>query len=130
MYGALRDRLQPEFIQLSDEGEPVDSFVLPPDAVELRRELAVLPLEYDSEGKLVLPPKSATPTSRTSMQVSIRSLLGRSPDRADSLVLAIQALRKGFPKKPEEAWGGLISIAPGRPSWFRPSTSRRGPLQW
>jgi hypothetical protein len=51
----------------------------------------VLPLFYVSEGRLMLPPKDRT--SAESAQVAIRQLLGRSPDRAESLVLAIWGLR-------------------------------------
>jgi hypothetical protein len=68
MYGMLRNRLH------TDLGE--EQFVLPPDAGQLRHELSVLPLMYDSEGKYVLPPKrrSATRPGET----SIEKLLGRS----------------------------------------------------
>jgi hypothetical protein len=79
LYGRLRELLKPD-----GENEP---FMLPRDAHELRAELAVLPLLYDSEGRLMLPPKDRS--SAESAQVSIRQLLGRSPDRADSLVLAV-----------------------------------------
>jgi hypothetical protein len=51
----------------------------------------VLPLLYDSEWRLMLSPKDRT--SAESAQVSIRQLLGRSPDRADSLVLAVWGVR-------------------------------------
>jgi hypothetical protein len=83
LYGRLRVLIKPD-----GENEP---FALPRDAHELRAELAVLPLLYDSEGRLMLPPKDRT--SVESAQVSIRQLLGRSPDRADSLVLGVSGLR-------------------------------------
>ena len=54
---------------------------MPPEGYALRQELVALPLQYDSEGKLMLPPKS-----------ELRKLLGRSPDLADSLALAAWAL--------------------------------------
>ena len=63
-------------------------FAIPPDAHELRTELAILPLCYDSESRLKLPPKNPTAGSNT----SIRQLLKRSPDRLDSLVLAVWGL--------------------------------------
>jgi hypothetical protein len=85
MYGKLRAVLTP------DRADGV--FALPPDAWELRQELAVLPLQYDSEGRLCLPPKDRG-RSKALGQVSIRELVGRSPDRADSLVLAIWVLSR------------------------------------
>ena len=88
MYGELRDRMRPT----------EDSFQLPPDAHELRQELAVLPLQFDQEGKLFLPPKDPSRTSQQAGQVSLFSLLGRSPDRADALVLAVHALKMGKAK--------------------------------
>lgn len=82
MYARLRERLEP--------GRAQGCFRLPPTAVELRQELAVMPLSYDSEGRLLLPPKEAD--SNGQRGPSLRQLLGRSPDRADSLVLAVWAL--------------------------------------
>ena len=82
IYGLLRERLKPD----RDGGQ----FLLPPEAHQLRTELAVLPLMYDSEGRLVLPPKSRS--SAKPGQTSIEKLLGRSPDRADSLALAVWIL--------------------------------------
>jgi hypothetical protein len=89
LYGGLRERLKP----YRDDG----GFLLSPDAHQLRQELAVLPLNYDSEGRLVLPSKGGS--SARLGETSIRQMLGRSPDRADSLVLAVWALdrRARFP---------------------------------
>jgi hypothetical protein len=83
LYGGLRARLQ-------DGGDDGNVFRLPPDGHALRQELAILPLQYDSEGRLELPPKHGT--SSRAGEKTICQLLGRSPDRADSLVLAVWAL--------------------------------------
>jgi hypothetical protein len=85
LYGNLRRLLDPE----RENG----GFLLPPLAGELRQELAVLPLQYDSEGRMFLPPKERR-TNQAAHIVSLRELLGRSPDRADSLALAAWALRQ------------------------------------
>ena len=84
LYGRLRERLKPD--------HEAGQFALPPDANQLRRELAVLPLAYDSESRLVLPPKSRS--SARPGEMSIEKLLGRSPDRADSLALAVWVLER------------------------------------
>jgi len=85
LYGNLRRLFDPE----RENG----GFIVPPDAAELRQELAILPLQYDSEGKLFLPPKDPRPNQAVHTK-SLRQILGRSPDRADSLALAAWALRK------------------------------------
>ena len=85
LYGNLRRLLDPE----RESG----GFLLPPLNAELRQELAVLPLQYDSEGRMFLPPKERR-TNQAVHQTSLRELLGRSPDRADSLALAAWALRQ------------------------------------
>jgi len=86
MYGRLRELLNPD----REEGP----FALPPDAHSLRQELAVLPLQYDSEGRMQLLPKEAAGPQQGP---SLRRLLGRSPDRADSLVLATWVLSRPQP---------------------------------
>jgi len=83
MYGKLRELLNPD--------QQAGLFALPPRAEQLRRELAVLPLIYDSEGRMQMVPKEARAPG-PHQGPSLRQLLGRSPDRADSLVLAVWAL--------------------------------------
>ena len=68
------------------------------------------------DGRLFLPPKDRARAKATG-QVSIQSLLGHSPDRADSLVLAVHML-KAAPTKPREPWGGVISSGPRMRSHF------------
>ncbi len=87
LYGNCRRLLDPE---------REDKFALPHNAHELRQELAILPLLYDGEGRMYLPPKDRT--AANSGQLTLRSLLGRSPDRADSLVLAIEGLKRNPPR--------------------------------
>ncbi len=61
-------------------------FAIPAEYTELRRQLGVMPLEYDEEGRIKLPPKKKpTPTFKG---VTIEDMLGCSPDEADSFVLA------------------------------------------
>jgi hypothetical protein len=111
LYGCLRKLLDPE----REDGV----FALPPNGHELRHELAILPLQYDSEGKLFLPPKDRA-AARAKRQVSLRELLGRSPDRADSLALAAWALR-------QPTWSNIIEgelLCSGYPDDdFRPLTA-------
>ena len=83
MYGKLREFLNPD----REEGV----FALPPCCHELRQELSVLPLQYDSEGRMLLLPKAHN-TAGPHQGPSLRQLLGRSPDRADSLILAVWVL--------------------------------------
>jgi hypothetical protein len=83
MYGITRDALDPS---LSPMG-----FAIPPQYVELRRQLSLIPLLRDGEGCLYLPPKTRKPGSSVK---SLQDIIGRSPDEADSLVLAVYGLRR------------------------------------
>lgn len=80
MYGVLRDILDPSM------NETV--FAIPNELHELRKELAIMPLMYDAEGKMYLPPKDHPPAANTQTTITIKKILGHSPDRADALVLA------------------------------------------
>jgi hypothetical protein len=96
MYGILREFLNPASCGVG--GGPSIPFAIPDDAHLLRQELAILPLLYDSDGRLRLPAKdrdSGSAKSGTKREKTIKELLGRSPDRADSLVLATWAARNG-----------------------------------
>jgi hypothetical protein len=81
MYGLLRQRLDPA---------TGSTFGLPPQYTELRRQLAPIPLLYDAEGRLYLPPKDKK--NPDSAELTLKELLGCSPDEADSLVLAVFGL--------------------------------------
>jgi hypothetical protein len=83
MYGILRDLLNPP------EGQPI--FAIPPEYVELRRQLALMPLMYDGEGRLYLPPKNKREGATT---LTLIDIIGCSPDEADSLVVAVYCMWK------------------------------------
>lgn len=89
MYYLLRQRLNPY-----GKGEQMQSrFGLPVEYVELRRQLAPLPMLFDEEGKVYLPPKRKKPNSPVNTSVQcLEEILGCSPDEADSLVLAVYAM--------------------------------------
>lgn len=84
MYGLLRELLNPS---ISDKG-----FGLPLQYRELRRQLKGIPLLYDQEGRLFLPPKRKLPGATKNAQPSLTDILGCSPDEADSLVLGVFGL--------------------------------------
>lgn len=91
LYGELAKRLEP-----LDDGTV--QWGLPAallrqrrldDGPSLRKQLEVIPLWYDEEGRLFLPPKQHRGGDKTKNKVTINSLLGGfSPDEADALVLA------------------------------------------
>jgi hypothetical protein len=78
MYGVLRQMLHPDIQEVP--------FGIPAKYTELRRQLAPIPLLYDGEGRLYLPPK--TKRNKAQKQQTMTDLIGCSPDEADSLVLA------------------------------------------
>lgn len=82
MYGIVRyELLNPALID-----EDYKGFGIPADLNELRRQMAPLPLLFDGEGRMYLPPKNK-PTKEYK-GITIKELVGCSPDEADSLVLA------------------------------------------
>ena len=81
MYGMTRQLIDP-----SNRG----TFGIPQRYVELRRQLAAIPLYYDEEGRLYLPPKRRKQDGSVGRdKVTMEKLVGHSPDEADSLVLAV-----------------------------------------
>jgi hypothetical protein len=62
---------------------------------ELRRQLAILPLKYDDEGRIYLPPKNTDSKTKDSLV----KILGRSPDQADALTCAVYAKNNPRRKK-------------------------------
>ena len=78
MYGILRRRLDP-----GDRGD----LAIPARYTELRRQLSLMPLRYDGEGRLYLPPKAKRNPQST--EQTLMDILGHSPDEADALVLAV-----------------------------------------
>lgn len=94
-YVNRRAELYGTLAQLMNGTGEQTSFALPPDAQELRAELAILPRRPDSEGRLRLPPKERGHSGQ-STEKTIRQLLGRSPGRADSLVLAVSVVAQGL----------------------------------
>jgi hypothetical protein len=84
MYWMLREVLQP-----NERGE--STFGIPPRFTELRRQLSVIPLTYDNEGRFLLIPKRHPAGSKLTTP-TLQGLLGRSPDHADSFALAVYGL--------------------------------------
>lgn len=93
MYGDLREAIDPTLCEIL--GHPI--FAIPPWYPDYRRQMAPIPLMLTREGELKMLPKHKTnPASR---EKTLIELLGRSPDEADSLVLALHGLlhvRKRF----------------------------------
>ena len=69
-----------------------EGYGLPKKYAELRRQLAPVPLWYDEEGRIYLPPKQAKPGDEDKNKVTITKLVGCSPDHSDALVLAIYGM--------------------------------------
>lgn len=97
MYGLLRELLRP--IQRVD-GSLVSEFAMPAEIIteprsdggpSLRQQLAIIPLWYDKEGRMYLPPKRRNPDAPKGQdkKPTMIEICGVSPDEADALVLAV-----------------------------------------
>lgn len=94
MYWSLHLRMDP----LETEGKV---FAIPEEYSELRRQMAVMPVLYDEEGRLYLPPKRKRDAKDN--RETIQDMLGCSPDELDSLVLASFAM---------EEWSAPMTLRP------------------
>lgn len=113
MYGILRQLLNPHgtagfgdtVTAAAYSDKPQGSkqvFALPRHFKELHRQLAPIPLWWDSEGRLELPPKHKPGSQKKNAteRETMESLIGCSPDEADALVLAVFCLTvKALKKK-------------------------------
>jgi hypothetical protein len=91
MHGILRRMLDPHY---DEAGKPTRQvFAIPRKYVELRRQLTPIPMWYDDEGRLTLPPKQLRSDEKDKdSKLTIEKLLGCSPDQSDSLILAVFGL--------------------------------------
>lgn len=103
MYGLLRLLLNPE---VNPRGFGLPASIIRRRRVDggpsLRDQLAPIPLTYDSEGRMRLPPKNRRDGSKDSLsekEVCLFDILGCSPDEADALVLAIFGFKARPPAK-------------------------------
>lgn len=74
-------------------GVGAEGFHIPRECEDLLQQLKPLPKLYDGEGKMYLPPKNKPTPKFTGLTIS--GMLGRSPDEADSFVLAVFGLIQG-----------------------------------
>lgn len=103
LYGELREAMQPGLMakQMLSEGpehwrnRKLHCASIPPDDAELRKDLAVLPLLRDSEGRLRMLAKEKPKRRGGAGEKCLRDLLGRSPDRGDACALAYFAWKAG-----------------------------------
>lgn len=84
MYHKLRLLLDPG---LEDDGP---RFAIPRTEVELRRQLAPVPMLYGPEGQVRMLPKNKR--AQNSKEQTLTELIGCSPDESDAVVLAIYAM--------------------------------------
>jgi hypothetical protein len=91
MYGTLRVFLDPSLKRYVGNKDEFTGFGLPAEYIELRRQLSLIPLSYDQEGRLYLLPKYKR--SPNSTERTLTEIIGCSPDEADALVLAIHAMQ-------------------------------------
>jgi hypothetical protein len=91
MHGILREKLNPKYDELGDATRQV--FAIPRKYEELRRQLSPIPMWYDDEGRLTLPPKGTRSNRKVNPnEETIERLIGCSPDQSDALILAVFGL--------------------------------------
>lgn len=88
MYGEFSEILDPHNLTRGQNSRL--PFAIPRQYGELRRQLSPIPRLLDGEGKLYLPSKHKKNPNST--EETMEDLIGRSPDHADAVVLAVHAL--------------------------------------
>lgn len=84
MYGDLNLLLDPS---MNPEG-----YGIPEEYQELRKQMAPIPKYYDSEGRLIIPPKHRKPGQKEATMKTLEELIGHSPDELDAVCLAIHGM--------------------------------------
>jgi hypothetical protein len=95
-------------IRLAIDPSEATQFGIPRDMTAIRKQLAPIPLDYDNEGRIVLPPKNKPPKTtegKESKVITLIDLIGHSPDEADSFALAMYGLTN---KKKKPTAGALV----------------------
>ena len=77
---------------LLDPTENPKGFGIPRELVELRRQMAPIPLKYSEEGVIYMLSKGVTEAAKRRGEPTLIDLIGHSPDELDSLVLAVFGL--------------------------------------
>ncbi len=104
MYGELREILDPGNDYTPDPNHPsFKGFGIPAAYTKLREQLSVIPILYDPEGRIELPPKNKRNPQDT--RPSLTSLIGYSPDEADAVAMAIYAMLHKAAPAYVGAWG-------------------------
>ena len=98
LYGRLRLALTPKKDPVTNI---ITSFGIPSEYTELRRQLSLFPIRYDSEGRLKLPPKNKRAPG--SEEETLVDIIGNSPDEADAVAL----MNYGLIKKSLAATAGV-----------------------
>jgi len=90
MYGILRRLLDP----FDDLIPGTSSFAIPAEYTELTRQLALIPLLYDDEGRMYMLPKGNSKLGDKLREKgfgtkTLTEIIGHSPDEADAVVIAV-----------------------------------------
>ena len=68
-----------------------ERFAIPNSCVELRRQMKPIPLKYDDDGRMKLPPKGSDPDKKHTEKTLVE-LIGCSPDRLEALTIALHCM--------------------------------------
>lgn len=103
LYGILRSLLEDGVFSLPKE---ILNRKRPDGGPSLREQLVPVPLWYDEEGRMYLPPKqrSSHLREKTDSKPTLVEIIGCSPDESDALVLAVF----GLFHRPAKAVAGSI----------------------
>lgn len=95
MAGDLRTLLNPanhtEGVETA-HGVLSKGWGIPREYTALRHQMAAIPLMYDGEGRMELPPKHRRRGEEETAKKTLTEIIGHSPDEYDSVMLAVHGL--------------------------------------
>lgn len=110
VYKNRRAEMYHELSLLMDPARPEGTFAIPARPApydELDRQLAIMPKVFDEEGRIVMPPKNRRDdrwSAAEDNRPTLSEQLGRSPDEADALVVAVHSMLH----RPMRAVAGVV----------------------
>jgi len=110
VYKNKRAEMAHQVRLLIDPSENPEGWAIPEEYDVLAEEMAPIPIWFDGNGQIVLPPKHKPPTQvNETKMVTLVDLIGHSPDHLDSLMVAVHMMKS---RPPAVAAGGADAKLP------------------
>lgn len=90
VYSSMRSQLYGDLRLMIDPSVRDPVWGIPAAYDELRRQMALIPLKYDEEGRLKVPKKRKK--NKDDKETTLEDIIGHSPDELDAVALAVHGM--------------------------------------